>query len=112
MKKDSALIDLIVTAGSQAKLAQALGVSRAAIHYWRQVPIKHLLAIETLYNIPRQALRPDLYGGHDEAQSRDRPAVLADRVEHRRDSRQVGGSGGRGLSGAQSRSGTPEKGSC
>jgi DNA-binding transcriptional regulator YdaS (Cro superfamily) len=90
MKKDSALIDLIVTAGSQAKLAQALGVSRAAIHYWRQVPIKHLMTIEKLYNIPRQALRPDLYGGSNESESRDRPAVLAHGVEYSRHSGKAG----------------------
>jgi len=91
MEKDVALIDLIVKAGSQAELARALGVSRAAIHYWRQVPIKHLLTIEKLYNIPRQALRPDLYGGSNESESRDRPAVLAHGAEHSRHSREAGG---------------------
>lgn len=82
MKKDAALIDLIIRAGSQSELARALGISRTAVHYWRQVPIKHLLALEKLYNIPRQALRPDLYGGHNEDQSGDSPVVLAHGPQH------------------------------
>jgi len=82
MKKDAALIDLILRAGSQSELARALGISRTAVHYWQQVPMRHLLALEKLYNVPRQALRPDLYGGHNEDQGGDSPPVLADGPQH------------------------------
>lgn len=82
MKKDAALIDLILRAGSQSELARALGISRTAVHYWQQVPMRHLLALEKLYNIPRQALRPDLYGGHNEDQGGDSSPVLADGPQH------------------------------
>jgi transposase-like protein len=65
MKKDPALIDLIAQAGSMSELARRIGVSRTAVHYWRKVPIKHLLTLETLFAVPRQKLRPDLYGDKD-----------------------------------------------
>jgi DNA-binding transcriptional regulator YdaS (Cro superfamily) len=85
MKKDPALIDLIVRAGSMSDLGRSLGVSRSAVHYWRQVPIRHILAIEKIYGIPRQALRPDLYGddqGKEKDLAGDRALALAERSLH------------------------------
>lgn len=47
--------------GIQTKLANLLGVSRACISLWKQVPIKHLKKVSEFTKIPRKKLRPDLY---------------------------------------------------
>jgi DNA-binding transcriptional regulator YdaS (Cro superfamily) len=51
--------------GSLTALTQALGISKAAPHYWKQIPAHHVLAIEaaTGGKMTRHALRPDLYPG-------------------------------------------------
>lgn len=58
-----ALDRAITAAGSGAELARHLGVSRAAISYWRrkQVPSLRVLEVERLTGVSRQELRPDLY---------------------------------------------------
>jgi DNA-binding transcriptional regulator YdaS (Cro superfamily) len=47
--------------GLQAKVAHGLGVTRAAVVKWRQVPAERLLEIERITGIPRELLRPDLF---------------------------------------------------
>ena len=43
------------------EIAEALGVSRAAVSQWRQVPLRHLEAVAKLTGISKRKLRPDLY---------------------------------------------------
>lgn len=43
-----------------AKVAQVLGLSRAAVATWKQVPSNHLSAIVAATGIPAAKLRPDL----------------------------------------------------
>lgn len=47
--------------GAKSQLARDLGLTRAAVCLWRQVPAKHVLEIERLTGISRSRLRPDLY---------------------------------------------------
>ncbi len=45
-----------------APLARHLGLSKAAVSKWRQVPEDRLDEVAVLLNIPRALLRPDLAG--------------------------------------------------
>jgi DNA-binding transcriptional regulator YdaS (Cro superfamily) len=47
--------------GMLAKVAQGLGLTRAAIVKWHQVPAERVVEIERITGIPREHLRPDLY---------------------------------------------------
>jgi DNA-binding transcriptional regulator YdaS (Cro superfamily) len=46
-----------------AKIAEELGITRAAVSTWRRVPAERVIAVERITEIPRHELRPDLYGG-------------------------------------------------
>jgi DNA-binding transcriptional regulator YdaS (Cro superfamily) len=51
--------DAVISAGSQIKLAEALGVSQQAIQQWvaqGYAPIGRIAEIEALYGIPRERL--------------------------------------------------------
>ena len=47
--------------GLLAEVAHSLGVTRAAVVKWRQVPAERVVEIERITGIPRKQLRPDLY---------------------------------------------------
>ncbi len=51
--------------GSQGSLARALGVNATTVNYWarvtKQIPAKHVLALEEATGIHRRSIRPDLY---------------------------------------------------
>jgi len=56
--------DLIKLAGGSARLAASLGLkSHAAVLRWKQVPARHLVLIEKIFDVPREELRPDLFAG-------------------------------------------------
>ncbi|MBP0492111.1 hypothetical protein [Roseomonas indoligenes] len=46
--------------GLMARVASRLGLSRAAVAMWREVPSKHLQAVADETGIPAADLRPDL----------------------------------------------------
>jgi len=46
--------------GMLAKVAQGLGLTRAAVVKWEQVPAERLPDIERITGIPRHLLRPDI----------------------------------------------------
>jgi DNA-binding transcriptional regulator YdaS (Cro superfamily) len=48
-------------AGNRARLASRLGLTKAAVHRWRQVPALRVLAVEAATGIRRELLRPDIY---------------------------------------------------
>jgi DNA-binding transcriptional regulator YdaS (Cro superfamily) len=47
--------------GLQAKVAQGLGLTRASVVKWQQVPAERVVDIERITGIPRELLRPDLF---------------------------------------------------
>lgn len=47
--------------GMPAKVAYGLGLTRAAVLKWQQVPAERLIDIERITGIPREDLRPDLF---------------------------------------------------
>ena len=51
--------------GGRANLARALGITWQAVFYWQRdgvVPLTRVLDVERLTGIPREALRPDVFG--------------------------------------------------
>jgi DNA-binding transcriptional regulator YdaS (Cro superfamily) len=46
--------------GLLAKVAQELGLSRAAVVKWPRVPAERLPDVERITGIPREKLRPDI----------------------------------------------------
>lgn len=54
--------DLIKRVGGCKKLAEGIGLrSHATVLQWSKIPDKHIVAIERVFGIPREELRPDLY---------------------------------------------------
>lgn len=47
--------------GLPAKVAHDLGLTRAAVLKWQQVPAERVVEIERITGIPREELRPDLF---------------------------------------------------
>jgi DNA-binding transcriptional regulator YdaS (Cro superfamily) len=50
--------------GTASRIAKACGVNRETVWMWEargEIPAKHVLAVETLLEIPRHRIRPDLY---------------------------------------------------
>lgn len=61
----TALDQAIEVAGSQSSLARALGIKPQAVQKWAatgRVPSERAVEIERVTGVPRQKLRPDLYG--------------------------------------------------
>ena len=60
--RDPIIFKVFTAAGGASALARELGVSRAALYKWERVPMKYLRTLAKLTGIPRQKLRPDIYG--------------------------------------------------
>ena len=58
---DEGLEAAITAAGGMRALARKLGISHQAILQWRKIPAERVIEIETVTNVPREILRPDLY---------------------------------------------------
>jgi len=59
--------EAVVLAGGATKVAGTIGSTRQAVHYWythlrRGVPPTHVNVLARLSGIPRERLRPDVYG--------------------------------------------------
>jgi DNA-binding transcriptional regulator YdaS (Cro superfamily) len=54
-------------AGGAAELARKLGISRAAVAQWKQVPIQRVAEVERITGVSRYRLRPDIFGSKDKA---------------------------------------------
>ena len=59
--RDEGLERAIEAAGGVRALARQIGVSQPAVSNWKRVPADRVLAVEAVTQIPRGALRPDLY---------------------------------------------------
>jgi len=62
MTQTEALNEAIKAAGTVAKLARHLGVTRSAICQWKRVPADRVLEVEALTGISRHRLRDDVFG--------------------------------------------------
>ena len=60
-EKSKGLARAIKAAGSVAKLATALQVTRQTVYYWADVPAERVVDMEKATGVPREELRPDLY---------------------------------------------------
>ncbi len=47
--------------GLARRIALELGISAAAVSFWRKIPAERVLAVERITSIRREELRPDLY---------------------------------------------------
>ena len=46
-----------------SNLALQLDISKQAVHQWKKVPAMRARAVEEITGIPREDLRPDIFGG-------------------------------------------------
>ena len=61
LKSDRGLRMAIDKAGGASKLAALLGLSPAAISYWKIAPVNRVPDIERFTGVPRHVLRPDFW---------------------------------------------------
>jgi TorA maturation chaperone TorD len=64
---DPGLQQAIRTAGGVTELARRIGVSQPSVSNWTRVPSERVVSVEAATGVPRQVLRPDLYGARDVA---------------------------------------------
>lgn len=76
--KDSGLMLALAKAGSATAIARACGITPEAVMQWGRIPISpknRVLQIEAAFDIPRELLRPDVYGA-----PRARPRMQSEAV--------------------------------
>ena len=61
MHREAGLEEAIRAMGGISALARGLGVAQPTVSLWRRIPAERVLSVEALTNVPRSALRPDLY---------------------------------------------------
>ena len=61
MERDAALERALRTRMAVTEIAEAIGVSRAAVSQWRRVPERHLTAVARITGMAKRELRPDLF---------------------------------------------------
>lgn len=60
--REAGLQEAIAAAGGVSELARRLGLSPPSISTWTRVPAERVAAVEAATGIPRETLRPDLFG--------------------------------------------------
>lgn len=66
---------VIDTAGTAKAVGEACGITGQAVSLWRHIPVEHVFAVEALTGIPREELRPDIFGA-----PRPRPRMMSEAV--------------------------------
>jgi DNA-binding transcriptional regulator YdaS (Cro superfamily) len=61
-ERDPVLIEAIATAGGLERLGLAIGITAQAVWKWNRVPANRVIAVERATGIPRERLRPDIFG--------------------------------------------------
>jgi len=69
--RDPGLEEAIRAAGGVSELARQLGISQPSVSNWTRIPAERVVAVESLTNVPRAVLRPDLYGTPESADTLD-----------------------------------------
>jgi TorA maturation chaperone TorD len=65
--RDHGLEEAIKVVGGVSELARQLGISQPSVSNWTRIPAERVISIESLTHVPRNVLRPDLYGPQDSA---------------------------------------------
>lgn len=60
--RDNGLEQAIRAAGGVSELARQLGISQPSVSNWTRIPAERVIHIESITKVPREVLRPDLYG--------------------------------------------------
>jgi len=60
--RNAGLEQAIKAAGGIGSLARAIGIAQPSVSAWSRIPADRVLAVEALTRVPRDILRPDLYG--------------------------------------------------
>jgi TorA maturation chaperone TorD len=60
--RDQGLHEAIRAAGGVSQLAGKIGISQPSVSNWIKVPAERVISVEKLTGVPRNVLRPDLYG--------------------------------------------------
>lgn len=61
-RRDAGLIEAINAVGTLKAIADACSVTLQCVSGWTRVPPEHVIAVEAVSGVPRERLRPDLYG--------------------------------------------------
>lgn len=61
-KRDPIIKEAISKVGTTAKLAEACGITVQAVCLWTRIPVNQVLNVEAASGIPREKLRPDVFG--------------------------------------------------
>jgi len=64
---DPGLQQAIHAVGGVSELARRIGVSQPSVSNWTRVPSERVVSVEAATGVPRQVLRPDLYGEREAA---------------------------------------------
>jgi len=70
-KNRAPIVQAIIDQYGLEPIAKACGVTSQAVCLWSKVPVLRVLQVEKLTGIPRETLRPDIYGA-----PRARPPIL------------------------------------
>ncbi|HXZ21792.1 MAG TPA: molecular chaperone TorD family protein [Pseudolabrys sp.] len=65
--RDPGLSEAIRAAGGVGELARQIGISQPSVSNWIRVPAERVVSVEAVTGVDRAILRPDLYGGRQEA---------------------------------------------
>ncbi len=57
-----ALFQALKAAGCTSEIAKRLALTYQGVSQWKQVPAERVIAVEAITGIPRERLRPDVYG--------------------------------------------------
>lgn len=79
--RDAGLELAIKAAGGVGSLARGLGIAQPSVSAWSRIPAERVLAIETLTQVNRFVLRPDLYG---KSESQVTPKAEVDEIDQLR----------------------------
>ena len=62
MINHSKILEEVFRVCGPASLAMQLNISKQAVYQWRQIPATRARDVELITGIPREELRPDVYG--------------------------------------------------
>lgn len=69
--RDDGLEAAIRAVGGVTELARRIGVSQPSISNWKRVPAERVLLVESITQVSRDVLRPDIYSGQADVSSLD-----------------------------------------